>query len=332
MKSEKIKYGYFIISLDFEMFWGMRDNKTINSYGNNILEVHNIFPKLLNLFQQYKINATFATVGFLFAENNKELVHYFPKLKPNYDDKNLSPYNYYFSKIKNNKNNDKYHYAFNSIKLLLKKNNHEIASHTFSHYYCLESGQNLEDFKADMNAAIAIGEDKNITLKSLVFPRNQFNKEYLSICKDLGITSYRGNEKSWFYKASMNKEESFIKRFFRIADSYINLSGHNTFSISNIPKELPYNLPSSRFLRPFNSKLKTIEKYRLNRIKKSMTYAAKHNEIFHLWWHPHNFGDNKKENFQFLTNILKHYGILNSKYNFKSETMTNIANQIKDNG
>ena len=29
-----------------------------------------------------------------------------------------------------------------------------------------------------------------------------------------------------------------------------------------------------------------------------MLYAAKHKEVFHMWWHPHNMGENTTE---FLT-------------------------------
>ena len=56
-----------------------------------------------------------------------------------------------------------------------------------------------------------------------------------------------------------------------------------------------------------------------------MDYAAKNNEIFHLWWHPHNFGRNQKENFIALRKILSHYAFLNKTYGFKSTTMEGLA-------
>ena len=33
-----------------------------------------------------------------------------------------------------------------------------------------------------------------------------------------------------------------------------------------------------------------INSLRLNRIKNEIIQAAKAGEIYHLWWHPHNFG------------------------------------------
>ena len=61
-----------------------------------------------------------------------------------------------------------------------------------------------------------------------------------------------------------------------------------------------------------------------------MTRAAKHNEVYHLWWHPHNFANNIDQNFENLETIFKHYQELNKSYNFKSCTMSNLAKEFKN--
>lgn len=66
----------------------------------------------------------------------------------------------------------------------------------------------------------------------------------------------------------------------------------------------------------------------MHRIKSGMTYAAKNNKLYHLWWHPHNFGCNQKENFQFLEEILLHYNKLNKRYGFCSITMSEYAQKL----
>ena len=60
-----------------------------------------------------------------------------------------------------------------------------------------------------------------------------------------------------------------------------------------------------------------------------MTYAAKHNETYHLWWHPHNFGANIDENFKNLETIFKTFKILNKTQGFQSVTMTGITKKIE---
>ncbi len=325
--------GKFVISLDFELLWGMRDKRTIETYGENILGVRQSIPKMIELFSEFGINATFSTVGFLFAKNKNEILDFSPNIKPKYIDNNLSPYNGYLNEIGDNENADKFHFASSLIEELKKNSNHEISTHTFSHYYCLEKGQDKTDFKRDLISAINIAKKNNITLESIIFPRNQYNKDYLSICAELGINSFRGNEEVWFNKAENGEDETVIKRLFRLTDSYINISGHHTYSINKIKKTTPHNIPSSRFLRAYNHKLKFLEKLKLNRIRKSMSFAAKNGLVYHLWWHPHNFGTFQKENFEFLREILIYYSILKSKYNFESSTMNNITKIIsQENG
>ena len=60
-----------------------------------------------------------------------------------------------------------------------------------------------------------------------------------------------------------------------------------------------------------------------------MTYAAKNKLMFHLWWHPHNFGANTDNNMATLNAILEHYKKLNIRYGFESATMLECANMLK---
>jgi hypothetical protein len=323
--------GKFVISLDFELMWGVRDHATPESYGTNIRGVHEALPTLLQVFTDYKIHGTFSTVGFLFFGNKTELLNNIPAIKPDYTDKNLSPYEHdYLQKLGESYPDDPYHYGSHLIELIQNTPDQEIGTHTFSHYYCLEPGQNYDAFNADMKAAVKAAALRGVELKSIIFPRNQINREYLKICKENGITSYRNNPVSWLYNARETGSESLWRRAGRLADAYINLSGHNCYSNQHMAAEFPVNIPGSSFLRPYSAKLKIIDGMRLARIKNSMTHAAKNNLMYHLWWHPHNFGVAQDENFAFLKKILDHYLYLNKKYAFTSYTMTELADLLTE--
>jgi peptidoglycan/xylan/chitin deacetylase (PgdA/CDA1 family) len=323
-----LKNGHFIISLDFELLWGVRDVRTMESYGKNILGVHELIPKLLDCFNAHGIKATFSTVGFLFLKNKKELKSHIPELLPTYEHQNLSPYNGHFDLIQEDSCTDPYHFAPHLIDLIAAQPHHEIGTHTYCHYYCLEPGQTIDSFRADLKMAQAVAARKNISLQSLVFPRNQFNEAYLKVCSELGIVCYRGNEPSWMYSAASKNQEGPVKRALRLADAYLPISGINSFKTDLINKSLPVNIPASRFLRPYSPKLSFLDGLRLRRIKSDMTYAAKNKEAYHLWWHPHNFGSHQKENLAFLTKILEHYQHLHHRFGFESITMTEMANKI----
>jgi peptidoglycan/xylan/chitin deacetylase (PgdA/CDA1 family) len=322
--------GKFVVSLDFELMWGVFEKKTINNYGKNILAVRNVIPKLLELFDKYGIKGTFATVGFLFAKEKNELYKFIPDLKPNYTNSCFSPYNNYINSIGKNEEEDKFHFAYSLIELINKTSPHEIGTHTFCHYYCLEEGGSLKAFKADLQAAIAIASSKGIKITSIVFPRNQFNKDYLQVCYQLGVIAYRGNAKYWIYKEKREIEETSFRRALRLIDAYINISGYNCYSQAGLSSNFPINIPASRLLRPYSPKLRHLEKLRLKRILNEMTFAAKNNLIYHLWWHPHNFGSYTKQNFIFLEKILEHYSQLKKLYFFQSSTMSALANELKN--
>lgn len=323
--------GKFIISLDFELYWGVRDKLTLQQYGDNIKGVHQVIPRLLEMFSKYDVNATFATVGLLFFESKEEMLEGLPQQKPAYSNSNLSPYDH-INSIGESYKEDVYHYAPELIRLIQQHPQHEIATHTFSHYYCLEKGQTVEDFKADLEAAKRAADKFGLKLTSLVFPRNQFHHEYLHACNEFGITAIRGNELSWLYAARNDEGERLVRRFCRLFDSYLDISGHHCFDARSIQPKLPINIPASRFLRPYSSKLKMFDSLRLKRITAAMSHAAKHQLCYHLWWHPHNFGVNQNENFAFLNKVLQHYQKLQQQYKFESCTMRSLANKIISNG
>lgn len=315
-----------VISLDFELLWGVRDKRTIESYGSNIRGVRQAIPSMLTLFDDYGINATWGTVGFLFAKSREELLAQVPKILPDYGNFKYSPYAHsYLQNIGANEQEDNYHYGASLIKQIIQQGKQEIASHTFSHYYCLEQAS-IQSFEADIQSAKNIATQFGVELKSVVFPRNQYTPAHLDTCRQLGFIAYRGNESSAIYQPRKNEEQSKIIRAAKLADSYLNVTGHHTFVVEKRVGMI--NIPASRFLRPYSKIFSSLDSLRLQRITASMTYAAKNNEAYHLWWHPHNFGINLQQNLQFLEAILKHFLSLKKEYGMQSKTMRAIAEEI----
>lgn len=320
-----MKHGKLVISLDLELMWGVRDVQSLSAYGNNILGVQQVLPRLLQLFKKYKVDATFATVGLLFFENKAEMLQNLPVTFPPYHNKKLTPYAGYFDTVGNSAEDDPYHYGLNLIRQILEYPGHEISSHTFSHYYCLEDGQTIENFRDDLQAALKISARYSLRPTSLVFPRNQYNDAYLDVCKSLGIICIRGNENSWLYSARAGAKENQVRRALRLVDAFVNITGHHCYSDDYLNRPIPLNIPASRFLRPWSPKLPFLDGLKFKRIQSGMNHAAKNGFTYHLWWHPHNFGINQEENFHFLEQILSSYHELHQRYQYTSYTMTALA-------
>ena len=322
----KLNFPVFTISLDFELMWGVFEKKDIKKYGKNIKGGNVAILKILELFNDYNIHATWAVVGMLYYDNLKKLVNDIPKNIPDYKDPNLSSYNHI-----NTLNNSlylEYYSAKNLIKQINNTKFQEIATHTFSHFYCLEKNFNLNSFNEDINLAIKKAKDEGIEVKSIIFPRNQYNEEVLIECYQNGINAFRGNEKNFLQKPrNQNKLNLFI-RIIRYLDSYFNITGFNIYDTIEKTSSKLFDIPASYFFRPYG-RITFLEKLKIIRIKKAMLSAAKNNKLFHIWWHPHNFGSNIENNILQLKEVLEYYIFLNKKYGMKSLNMNDLLSKFQ---
>ena len=322
---------YFLISLDFELFWGVRDVQNLSAYGNHIAGVRNVLPQLLKIFEQSRIEATWAMVGFLGETNFESIGQMGTEFKQIYADENLNPF-VYASKLNGCKDSAllDLHFAPDLIQQILKTPGQELASHTFSHYYCLEKGQTAADFKRDLNEMMVMAKSLNTKFQSIVFPRNQVNIDYLPILAEHGYHCYRGTPANWVYRSDNYADFDVIyKKGLRFLDTFLPIFSIQTeveFSDSGV-----FNIPATRFLQPFAKRPFGLEKLKINRIKKEMTRAAQNNKLYHLWWHPHNFGIHIKENLAQCEEILDHLKELKLEYGMESISMGRLATLINEN-
>ncbi len=295
-------FGALVVSLDFELHWGVRDKRAPDSpYRNNLLGAREAIPQILSLFEEFDIAATWATVGFLFARTRSEREEFTPAIRPQYQDSRLDPY---AEQIGSNEDEDPIHYAPSLIAKISNTPKQEIATHTFSHYYCQESGETRAAFTADIASAVAIGRRFGVDVRSIVFPRNQFRAGYENILKEAGVVCYRGNEPNWMYRPRPRGEETLAVRAPRLLDGYVSLSGPKYSRWDEVaqPNGL-FDVRSSMFLRPYSAQRKSLESIRLRRIAGGIRAAAEHRGIFHLWWHPHNFRHQTQENLRLSSKV-----------------------------
>jgi peptidoglycan/xylan/chitin deacetylase (PgdA/CDA1 family) len=323
--------GIFTISLDFELHWGGFEKWDIVKYQSYFLNTRQVIPEMLKLFQEFDVHVTWATVGMLFHETKSSLEANTPTAQPTYSDKNLSAYEFIKQAgIGSNEQEDPFHYALSLIHKINTTPNQELGSHTFAHYYCNENGQTVDQFAADLQAAQTAAAAMNKKLTSLVFPRNQFNDHYLKACYEAGFTAVRSNPGDWFWNID-TRNENFWKRINRGLDAYFPVGNKNTFKLESIKsrKGFPICIPASRLLRPYRPQELLLNHLKIVRIKSEMTRAAKAGEVYHLWWHPHNFGHYPSESLRDLKKILTHYAHCRSVYNMQSMNMKELASCLE---
>src|SRR3979411_1425968 len=199
-RSRAVQYGTFVISLDFELLWGVRDKRTIADYGANVRGVRDVIPALLDLYAERDIACTWATVGLLFFGTNEAMLPALPARKTDYANPLTSPYPY-LAEVGADEERDPYYYGLSLIRRILGYPAQEIGTHTFSHFYCLEEGGSAEAFRAHSEAAAAAPAHLGVNLASIVFPRNQVSPAHVAVSREFGLRAFRGNERVWFHRA-----------------------------------------------------------------------------------------------------------------------------------
>lgn len=317
--------GALVVSLDFELLWGVHDTLAADGgYRENLLGARDAVPRMLDLFAAYGIGVTWATVGFLFADGRDELEEFSPMFRPSYLNPKRDPYRVAMGA---SEREDPLKFAPSLIRQIAAVPRQEIASHTFSHYYCLEPGQTAEQFRADLDAAMAIAAAKGYEMRSLVVPRHQVRPDYFPVIRAAGLSAHRTNEKNFLNVPSSSGNEPKVRRALRLIDAYVPLTGANSvdWKSTSLDEYGLTDVHESRFLRPPIRALLPLEPLRVRRIVEAMEAAAREGKIFHLWWHPHNFGTYLDQNLANLKTILDAYKRLYERGSIQSLTMGEVA-------
>ncbi|MEX0930288.1 MAG: polysaccharide deacetylase family protein [Candidatus Paceibacterota bacterium] len=270
-----------------------------------------IIPEILSTFDAYGIHATWATVGALFADTKEEILSRAPQVES------------YISRIGNDERDDPAHFASTLIRRIRETPFQEVGSHTFSHHVLGPSTES-KVFEHEIHASVDIARVHGVTVKSIVCPQNKtisaLNRAALRRC---GITNYRGADELY----GNNTPATRAKRFL---DSYMRIQKYGTKRWDQVlERDGMVNVEGSIILRPFTPALRHLDSLKLRRITTYMEHAAKSGEIFHLWWHPHNFATYTKENFRLLRSILDTFTQLEHLYGMRSLTMAEVADEAR---
>jgi len=316
--------GALVISLDFELHWGLPDLPLSDTrVRDRLLRTREVIPEILALFEEFGIAATWATVGRLFGTSAREIEDVRPRSEPGYLDRRLFAGGLAVGSCEND---DPFHYAPTLIERIRQTPRQEIGTHTFSHFYCLEAGQSKAEFAEDLTAACELARRRGIALRSIVFPRNQENPMYRSVLIENGIIAYRGNPSGVWRATNTAKNRAPARRAVRLIDSFVQWTSRDGYAWSDIlTSDGLANVRATAFLRPYDSRLVPVEELRFRRIAATLERAARLRRIIHLWWHPHNFGTQPAQNIVFLRRILSVFERCRAAHGMTSLSMAEVA-------
>lgn len=320
----RLKQGIFNISLDFELHWGRYDKIALDEKQQTcLLNTRKLIPSMLQLFSEYDVHVTWATVGMLYNHSVEEWKKNAPAEQPHFSNAIRSAYHWAEQFAITDANAD-YLFAPSLIDMIKRASGQEIGTHTYAHYNCLEAGQTINQFRADIKAAKKMAAANGTELRSLVFPRNQYADEHLQVCAEEGIICVRSNPPEWFWLPTAN--ENIRRKIFRASDAYFSVGINKAYSFKEIrANSLPVLLPASRLFKPWQPTYPFLNTFKLRRILNEMSEAATRGAYYHLWWHPENFGHHPEQCLEELKTVMQHYTHLRKKYGFLSLSMYETA-------
>ena len=318
--------GGFVLSLDFELMWGVHSNRASQRYAPNVLGARKAIPSLLALFERHGVACTWATVGLLFFRTRAGMERALPAARPRYRDDALSSYGY-LDEVGADEESDPLHFGRSLLDIVRATPRQEIGTHTFSHYYWLDAEPDPAAFGADLAAARGAAERLGLRLESLVLPRNQVGEGALDVAALHGVATFRGAAPGWFNAPCASRHDGRLRRALRAIDTYLPLAGTGAVE-ARLAGGL-VDVPASRFLRPVSRALAPLEPLRATRVLAGMRDAARTDRLYHLWFHPHNFGENLERNLHFLERILVEARQLDHVHGWPSLTMGEVGRRLR---
>lgn len=313
----------FVLSLDFELAWGMRDLLGDGAQQRECMMTREVVvPELLKLFERYDVPASWCTVGQLFdSEIPDPAPKYFEQFKAPSHAWMQRPW---FDGVPSGTEDEIPDYLCPSILRDIQKvrPRQEIGSHGFSHAIFGDAGCGRECAESELQASIDRAEKIGVRMTSMVFPRNRCG--HRDLLKSHGFLCYRGEGRSilprhWPHSAHKlaHLVAVFTQRF--------------VYPVS--PKKDEYGLwdiPSSMMLFPAHGLRKYVPmSFRVNRAKRGLDAAVRENKVFHLWFHPINLAYETERLLGAMEEILQYAASLREQGKLKFRSMGDLARECE---
>lgn len=310
--------GQFVISLDTELAWGRINDPELPAFLSVIDQTRAATDEILRLFDKYDIPATWATVGRMFMESEHEL-------------DTVEDLSYFYDGLNNQKiyENDRLNSDSNSLvygwdivqKISNAKTKHEIASHSFNH---IDFGKTTskEVAETDIKDAMEMTRRKlGIEMESWVYPKNSIG--YKNSLFEQGIKYYRGEDKFWY-----GNFPGPIKKLLYQFDTFLGWSPSTVVPL--LEANGLVNIPGSSIFRVTHLGIKKNVPYSsiIRKAIKGLKKARNQKEIYHLWFHPFNFGHELEAHCKAFERVLQKAADMREKGEIEISTMADVGNRF----
>ena len=323
-QSIKLERGVFTISIDFELIWGTLDLFGPDRFRRACqIEREQIIDRLLDLFVEFEVSATWCVLGHLFLEQcraangrkHPEIV------RPAHSWHSRD----WFEHDPGGREGSDSVFLGRSLieKILACPIPQEIGGHSFSHVIFGDPGCSRETAKSELAASVKAAGDMGIEMRSFAFPRNEVG--YLDVLKEFGFECYRGPERNWYENKNWPAP---VRRLCHLWD--VITAATPAVVLPEITDAGLWNLPGSMVYFPMHGLRRFIPiSTRITRAVKGLETASRQKRVFHLWFHPTNLADQTDAMFGGLRRILGRASALRARGDIEILSMKSLLTENK---
>lgn len=311
--------GIFTISIDVELAWGMVDMPMTSQDYAAVDREREVVRRLLDLFSTYNVRATWALVGHLLldcvAEQGGTPLPDFPR--PAAADEAD-----WFAHVRDAQ---RHAWCARDIVDMLRRATpaQEIGSHSFAHLRFDEQRTRRAAIEADIAAFTRLHADEHLPVASFIFPYNCVG--FRSLLAQAGVRAYRGVSPRWYDGVRPNA----LRRVLNLLTVALALPPRTVLparepnGLVNIPDSmLWYSRRGMRRWLPPRAQVRMAQA--------GLDGAARHQRIFHLWFHPSNFAFDTDRHLAQFEDVLRHAQQLTKAGTLTILTMHDITRRLHD--
>lgn len=281
--------GAFVVSLDTELGWGCFDTVGVDHYEEAYRNTRSVIDGLCRLFDTYDAPVTWALVMHMLADCSG--LH--DEEEPNFD---WIDSWYERAPCSSDVEKDLWYAPDVLERIRAADVDHELAVHGYSHVILGAPGCTRTAATAEIRRATAIADEFDVEAETFIFPRNRIG--HLDVLGEFGFRFYRGLDARWYERALPRQ----LRRLYRFGDEF---TKRTPPTVTPRTRSGMIELPGSQILRPNDGYWTyTPPGSQVERAKKGLDRAVERGEIFHLWFHPFNFGSDPEAHLDVFERIL----------------------------
>ena len=307
----RLSRGVFTFSLDLELAWGTRKRANAAFMEPFLSGTREAVLRLLELFEEFNISGTWATVGALLLGNGDDSKRH-PWLEGND-----------FADVPSGDTVSQPDWYAEDIIHALRDCGvpQDIGCHTLTHGFVNPEPEGRKQFREELIRSLQVFDEYGLEKPtSFIFPKAKMG--HFDVLAEVGFRSFRGPENKWFESLPGVRLPAAL----RLIDARL-----ASCPRADIPQYHPAGLwmiPSSQFYSPFYNVGKYVSvRARVKKAIKGLHHACENKGVYHLWTHPFNLGVRTDELLAGLREIFTEADVLQKKGQLEILSMKDLAEQ-----